>query len=623
LPNPALHIEIDPIQQELEQVRAQLNLFLETSEAAHYLIYRQNPSKNFFSDKWKKLLGFNPYQVEDPLTEKDNLVLVGNMEDYEKKWQEFEIAHHVTIKYQIENATSGKILWLEEEVFKKNDPATQEEIWVGTIKDISGIEFYKEYITESENRFKKITDNLPVVIWVSDEEDYLTYYNELGRTFFKLDPSEKRKMGGLEEWIHPDHRHRIFEEWEIKASQREPIKTELLLKGDDNKYHLLAIHAIPRFLKQGQFVGYIGATYDLTTEYELRLEREKAYTALKESEEKYKSLFENMELGILEVDNNELIQYCNDAFCKITGYTSEKLLGKNATELLLKDAKSKKLMAAENITRRKGKESVYEINIQRKNKQIARVIISGVPLFDREGKVRGTVGIHWDVTEIRKMEKALIEEKLKKEQELIEARLQAEDQQRSQIGRDLHDGVGQMLAYIGMYVDLMKSKGTLHPEEFNKLENALQNTIEQVRTLSRTLAPPALKDLGLRDSVRELIASYAILNKPVFDLKIYTQREDYNLNLEKKMVVYRILQELLNNTFKYAEAQQVRILLYFKEKKFFMEYEDDGKGYDPETISKGVGLDSMRSRIAFYKGELVLESAPGKGSKAHITLPIG
>ena len=385
----------------------------------------------------------------------------------------------------------------------------------------------------------------------------------------------------------------------------------------------MAIHAIPRFLKQGQFVGYIGATYDLTTEYELRLEREKAYTALKESEEKYKSLFENMELGILEVDNNETIQYCNDAFCKIIGYTSEELLGKNATELLLKDAKSKKLMAAENITRRKGKESVYEIDIQRKNKQIARVIISGVPLFDREGKVRGTVGIHWDVTEIRKMEKALIEEKLKKEQELIEARLQAEDQQRSQIGRDLHDGVGQMLAYIGMYVDMLKSKGNLNPDEFNKLESALQNTLEQVRTLSRTLAPPALQDLGLRDSIRELIASYAILNKPVFELQIYTQREDYNLNMEKKMVVYRILQELLNNTFKYAESKKVTISLYFKEKKFFMEYADDGKGYDPATISKGVGLDSMRSRIAFYKGKLVLESAPGKGSKAHITLPIG
>lgn len=619
----ASNLEKESLQQELEAVQTRLNLFLETSEAAHYLIYKNHPDKNFYSPQWQKLLGFDPHQVKDPSQEKHNLVLISFIQEYENKWNELANKGHILMKYQISHPKTGKLLWLEEEVFKKFEPGSQEEIWVGTIKDISGIEFYKEYIAESENRFKKITDNLPVMIWVSDENDDLTYYNEEARIFFQLDPSVKRKMGGLEEWIHPDHREKVYEEWDSKANRREPINTELLMMGSDHKYHLLAILAIPRFLKQGQFVGYIGATYDLTNEYELRLEREKAYTALKESEEKYKSLFENMELGILEVDNDDKIQYCNEAFRKIIGYTDEELIGKCASQLLLTDAKSRKTMATEHDTRVKGKESVYEINLKRKNKEIARVIISGVPLFDREGKVRGSVGIHWDVTAIRKMEKALIEEKLKKEQELIEARLQAEDQQRSQIGRDLHDGVGQMLAYIGMYVDMMKSKGNLSPEEFNNLESALHNTLEQVRTLSRTLAPPALEDLGLRDAIRELISSYAILKKPVFELQIYAQRDDYNLNLEKKMVVYRILQELLNNTFKYAEANKVSIQLYFKDRKFYMDYADDGKGYDPETISKGVGLDSMRSRIAFYKGSLVLDSAVGKGSRAHISLPIG
>lgn len=623
MPKLAVNKEKDPILQELEAVQTRLNLFLETSEAAHYLLYKEHPEKNFYSSQWQKLLGFDPHQVNDPFQEKHNLVILSSLQEYENKWSELTNKDHLILKYQISHPKTGKQLWLEEEVSKKFEPGSQEEIWVGTIKDISGIEFYKEYIAESETRFKKITDNLPVMIWVSDENDNLTYYNEEAKIFFQLDPSVKRKMGGLEEWIHPDHRERIYDEWDAKANRREPINTELLIKGNDQKYHLLAIQAIPRFLKQGQFIGYIGATYDLTIEYELRIEREKAYTALKESEEKYKSLFENMELGILEVDKEDNIQYCNKAFRKITGYTDEELIGKNASKLLLADVKSRITIASENSIRSKGKESVYEINIQRKNKQMARVIISGVPLFDREGKVRGSVGIHWDVTEIRKMEKALIEEKLKKEQELIEARLQAEDQQRSQIGRDLHDGVGQMLAYIGMYVDMMKSKGSLSSEEFTKLESALHNTLEQVRTLARTLAPPALVDLGLRDSIRELIASYAILKKPVFTLQIYAQREDYNLNLEKKMVVYRILQELLNNTFKYAEASKVSIQLYFKDRKFYMDYADDGKGYDPETISKGVGLDSMRSRITFYKGSLVLDSAKGKGSRAHISLPIG
>lgn len=615
--------EIDTLQQELETAQTRLSFFLETSESAYYLIYKNDLEKNFYSAQWQKLLGFDPHRVNDPFQEKHNIVILESLQEYENKWSEFKNKQHIIIKYQIIHAKTGKILWLEEEVFKKYEAGSQEEIWVGTLKDISGIEFYKEYIAESESRFKKITDALPVMIWASNENDEITYANEEAKRFFRIKDNEVRGIDGLEDFIHPDYKEKIINEWKEKVSKREGINTEILFEIAGGIQFYLGLRAVPRFLLNGKFVGYIGATYNLTKEFELQNERERAFATLKESEEKYKNLFENMELGILEVDNDDKIQYCNEAFRKIIGYAPEELIGKNATQLLLMDAKSRKAMATEHRTRVKGKESVYEINLQRKNKQVARVIISGVPLFDREGKVRGSVGIHWDVTAIRKMEKTLIDEKLKKEQELIEARLQAEDQQRSQIGRDLHDGVGQMLAYIGMYVDMMKSKGSLSSEEFTKLESALHNTLEQVRTLSRTLAPPALEDLGLRDSIRELIASYAILKKPVFELQIYTQREDYNLNLEKKMVVYRILQELLNNTFKYAEANKVSIQLHFKDRKFYMDYADDGKGYDPETISKGVGLDSMRARIAFYKGSLVLDSAKGKGSRAHISLPIG
>jgi PAS domain S-box-containing protein len=623
LPQLPTQAEIDPIQQELEQVRSQLTLFLESSEAAHYLIYKNHPEKNFFSEKWQKLLGFDPYEVQNPLVGKANLVLIGDMDQYEKNWEEFANKTHLLLKYQIQHPKTSKILWLEEEVFKKQSAEDNEEIWIGSIRDITGIEFYKEYIAESESRFKKITDALPVMIWVSNEKDEITYANEQARKFFRIEDGETRNIDGLEKYIHPEYKEKIVNEWVYKVEHREEINTEILFEVEGGYQIYLGLIAIPRFLNNGKFVGYIGATYNLTKEYELKLEREKAFEALKESEEKYKSLFENMELGILEVDNDDTIQYCNEAFQKIAGYEREDLIGKNASGLLLPDKKSRKQIVQELESRNKGKESVYEINLLRKSGKIARVIVSGIPLFNNNGNVRGSVGIHWDVTDIRKMEKALIEEKLMKEKELLEARLQAEDQERSKIGRDLHDGVGQMVAYIGMYVDLLKEKGSLSPNEFEKLEKALQNTVEQVRTLSRTLTPPALEDLGLRDSIRELIASYAILKKPTFHLSLHTQREDYNLSIEKKMVVYRILQELLNNTFKYAEAENVSIHLYFKDRKFYMDYADDGKGYDPENISKGVGLDSMRSRITFYKGALLLESAPGKGSKALITLPIG
>ena len=120
----------------------------------------------------------------------------------------------------------------------------------------------------------------------------------------------------------------------------------------------------------------------------------------------------------------------------------------------------------------------------------------------------------------------------------------------------------------------------------------------------------------------ELVNSYGILTKPVFKLKVYPQREDARISLDKKIVVFRVLQELLNNTFKYADADTISIHLYFKEGDLHMDYTDDGKGFDINKIQKGVGLDSMRSRIGFYKGQIDINSSLGKGTQTYIQLPI-
>jgi signal transduction histidine kinase len=216
----------------------------------------------------------------------------------------------------------------------------------------------------------------------------------------------------------------------------------------------------------------------------------------------------------------------------------------------------------------------------------------------------------------------LLENKINTEKELIEAKLQAEEEQRVQIGRDLHDGVGQLLAYLSMQLGVVKIKKAFNESELEQLEKSARSALEQVRSLSRILAPPALRDLGLRDAIRELVDSYSMLEKPVVELDIYRQSEDYNLAMDKKIVVYRILQELLSNTFKHAHAQKIGIRLYFDQKQFNLEYHDDGVGFDPAGIKKGVGLESIKSRVGFYKGSVRIDAIPGNGSKTLIQLPL-
>ncbi len=720
-----------------------LNNFLESTETVHYIVYKKQREKNFFTSRWPLFLGFNPLKVEDPLAEKLKCVLPDSKKRYQEGFEQLEKEGKAKFKYQVTNLLTGNITWLEEEIKRSYDHYLDDEVLTGKISDITDTEFYKEYIIESENRFKNISDALPVMTWVSDGNDKISYSNNKTREFFGRGLEE---FSGPEEFIqliHPQDRKRVAQLWKIQISKKERIETYMRVKGADGEYHYIQEIAMPRFRAGGQFIGYIGSFFDLTKEYNyyMQLEGDKkqfeliamnstditlitdwkgtiAYIspsvkrvlgyveeelvgkklltyvkaedkkmitphlkynehtapdmvqvvsfrmltktgekvwvetaiskidhsgikdqhlllhirditeqknsidALTASEEKFRSLFENMALGVMEVDLDEKILYSNEALCKITGYSHAELMGNTASGIFVQDKEMLERIGQVQTIRKSGKDSIYELTIRKKNGDAALLVISGAPLYDKNGKIRGSAGIHWDVTEIRNMEQKLLEEKLNKEKEIIEATLLAEEEQRAQIGRDLHDGVGQMLTYINLYLGIIRSRGSFTPEDVSELEKTVKNTLEQVRTLSRTLAPPAIRDLGLRDAVVELIESYGILETPRFRLRIYSQKEDDRINMDKKIVIFRVLQEMLNNTFKYAEAGIISVQLYYLNSYLHLYYSDNGKGFDQKSIRKGVGLDSIRSRVAFYKGVVHIKSAPGKGMTVNIKLPI-
>jgi PAS domain S-box-containing protein len=610
------------LEQELYEARFHLNTILEINDTLHYLVYPEQPEKNFFSARWEKLMGFFPRQTLQPLAEKKNHVLVDSLTHYENCMEQLQKKQKIQFKYQYLHPRSGKVLWLQEEIVIKFDMLSNQEVWSGSINDISETEFFKEYIVESEKRFKSITDALPIMIWVTDEADNITYFNDKSYSFFDVKKGAPLQLADFGPIIDSHHKERIFAEWDRQKEKKLPLHLEVLITDRHKKKRYLAIEANPRILPSGQCIGYIGAAFDLSKEYEYKQGMESAFSLLQASEKKYRMLFQNLQLGVLEVDEQEKIRYANEAFLKISGYSAEELMGKNASRLFCADKESKEMLRQQHQIRKKGIESVYEVQFKRKDRARASVIISGAPLFDQQGKLKGSVGIHWDVTEYREMEKKMLDSKINKEKELIEAKLQAEEEQRVQIGRDLHDGVGQVLAYLSMQLGMVKIKNTFNPIELEQLERSARSALEQVRSLSRTLAPPALRDLGLREAIRELVDSYGIVEKPVFELDLYRQTEDYNLSLDKKIVVYRILQELLVNSFKHASASKIGIQLYFDEKYLHFRYSDDGKGFDPTNIKKGVGLESIKSRVAFYKGSTVFSGKPGKGSQTNIQIPI-
>ena len=714
-----------------------LNNFLESTNDVYYLIYQKNKSKNFFTSRWPLFMGFNP-KVGDVWEEKRDCILDEFKKVYDDAIREFQLNGSMTVRYKVKNKVSGQIRWILEEGKIKFDSNLNDEVISGRLTDITASENYRNQVRESEERFQLITESMPVMIWVSGQDNKVSYTNQASRDFFGFDLKEVPDQSGFAEVVHPDHRKTAIDDWMLHLLAKQKCEMQYLVKNKHGEYRWVYEMAVPRFTHENEFLGYIGTAFDITSErkmfYTLEEEKRKyemisnksadiiflinkegiieyvspsikrilgfteketigksffslqsadstisiedfsenhlgtqralsfqmqdkqkelkwieavysnfsedelggdkllihvrdineqymAQTMVIENEAKYRNLFSNMNLGIMEVDNDERILYVNPSFERISGYDQDELLGNKADTIFLTDLSEKEINIQERRNRQHGKEGLYEIRIKKKNGDLATWVISGAPTFDLKGKVRGSIGIHWDVTDIRDLETKILFESVQKEKELMEARLQAEEEQRDVIGRDLHDGVGQMLAYISVYFNILKEKETINAEDIDKAQSTIKKTIDEVRRLSRNLAPPAIKDLGFREAAIELIASYSIIPKPSFNLKIYKGKDPEKFLHEHKIMMFRVLQELSSNTFKYAKADKVDIKIDQNKKGMQMLYKDDGIGFEMATVKKGIGLKSILSRVEFYGGEVKIKTKPGEGIEVFINLP--
>lgn len=714
-----------------------LNNFLESTNDVYYLIYQKNKTKNFFTSRWPLLMGFNP-KAGDLWEEKRDCILDEYKKVYDDAMREFHLNGSMTVRYKVKNKVSGQIRWILEEGKIKFDSTLNDEVISGRLTDITASETYRNQVRESEERFQLITESMPVMIWVSGQDNKVSYTNQASRDFFGFDLKDVPDQSVFAEVVHPDHRKTAIDDWMLHLLAKQKCEMQYLVKNNHGEYRWVFEIAVPRFTQDHEFLGYIGTAFDITSErkmfYTLEEEKRKyemisnksadiiflvnkdgmieyvspsikrilgyteketvgkfffslqaddsnisitdfsenhlgtqralsfqmqdnqkelkwveavysninedevggdkllihvrdineqyiAQTMVIENEAKYRNLFSNMNLGIMEVDNDERILYVNPSFERISGYSQDELLGNRADTIFLTELSEKEIYLQERRNRQHGKEGLYEIKIKKKHGELATWIISGAPTFDLKGKVRGSIGIHWDVTEIRDLETKILFESVQKEKELMEARLQAEEEQRDVIGRDLHDGVGQMLAYISVYFNILKEKETITTDDIDKAQTTIKKTIEEVRRLSRNLAPPAIKDLGFREAVIELIASYSIIPKPSFNLKIYKGKDPEKFMHEHKIMMFRVLQELSSNTFKYANANKVDIKIEQNKKGMQMLYQDNGIGFEMATVKKGIGLKSILSRVEFYGGDVKIKTKPGEGIEVFINLP--
>lgn len=206
-----------------------------------------------------------------------------------------------------------------------------------------------------------------------------------------------------------------------------------------------------------------------------------------------------------------------------------------------------------------------------------------------------------------------------------EAVLKGEEQERTRLARELHDGLGGMLSGIKYSFKTMQGNLIMTPENVQAFERSmdmLDSSIKEMRRVAHNMMPEALVKFGLDAAIRDFcndVTKSGALQVTYISYGL----ENTTIDQTMAITIYRIVQELLNNAIKHASAQTAIVQLMRADGQLTVTVEDNGKGFDTKILQKqeGIGYNNIRSRIEFLKGQINIQSDTGKGTSVHIELP--
>jgi len=471
-----------------------------------------------------------------------------------------------------------------------------------------------EHLRVSNERFNTVVKATNDAIWDWDIlTDKVFMVGDTYKQLFGYDIVNAYPPGNLwESIIHPQDRERVMEK--LSAVIREGVASkwedEYRLKKSDGEYAYVHDRGYIIYSAEHRPIRMIGAIQDITV-------RKRSEEAILASEEKYRQIFYKnpYPTWIFELDTLRIVEV-NDAAVEKYGFEKSEfyqltmwdLHPSGDAELFVEDIRSQ----------------APELTVERKlwhhcNKAGDTITVEITPhRIDYFGKPCMQVIIN-DVTERVRLEKELALQQRLKQQQITEVVLGAQERERFELGQELHDNINQILATSKLYLDVAIEEREPRMELLTKSRNNIGMAIEEIRRLSKELITPSLNDLGLIQSIKELIRSIQMVKKMKIRLTI-SGLDENGLLPEQKINVYRIIQEQLNNILKHAQASSVAIDLVKHREQIRLRVEDDGKGFDPRARRNGVGISNIISRAELYNGKVEIDSAPGKGCRLEVIL---
>ena len=241
--------------------------------------------------------------------------------------------------------------------------------------------------------------------------------------------------------------------------------------------------------------------------------------------------------------------------------------------------------------------------------------------YDGNKRAARMIGATQDITTRKVAEMQLSEERLTRQKEITYAVLKAQENERTAIGRELHDNMNQVLGAAKLYIEMARTDEENRDMCLDKSSAYILKVIEEIRLISKTLATPGMNFIGLIESIRILVADLVL----VHPIKIEFQENgigDEELDENLQLNIFRIVQEQTNNILKHAKATEARITLTKRLDKITLIISDNGQGWNRAKAKKGVGIMHIRSRTELFHGRMSIVTKQDEGFALKVILPL-
>ncbi|HEX2630798.1 MAG TPA: PAS domain S-box protein [Chitinophagaceae bacterium] len=482
---------------------------------------------------------------------------------------------------------------------------------VTNISDVTREKQLSGQVLERDILFRSFLGKTPNLAWVVDETGALLFASESFYKYFGL-REEQAMNKKIFDLVPPSVADALWDKHQLVMENGQAVEVVEKVKWADGTNFIFHVNI---FLVPGingkKMVG--GHAVNLADKYAVEKQ-------LREANERLLLLSRATSDAIWEWDMQTGYIFRNDALMDMIGYQLDD--GKGLSWWLRRIHPEDRNRVTDKIKEAtdKGQHSWEdEYRFRCSDGQYKHIQDRGYVVYENGLPVK-MIGSLQDVTDVKKLENELVEEKLQRQKEISEMVIRVQEKERTRIGHELHDNVNQILSTTKMFIEMLTPQSDEEKMIKAKSIEYLLSSIEEIRKLSKELVVPTLGEKGLVESIYALIEDIQFSSH--LRIRFLHDTETDMLSPGKKITVFRIVQEQMKNILKYSKAKQVDICLRSRNTDIELVIKDDGIGFDPKQTHRGIGLSNIHDRTRFYGGTVDIQTSPGKGCVVTVTLPL-